>query len=145
MSDRLQMVVGLAFDPAYKNVALILKQGGPPCVRGNWNGIGGKIDPGETPVQAMAREFHEETGVALSEDYWRQFAVLHADNYDLFFFVADSDSVTCCRTMEQERVQLFPVEEAIRIINLMHNIRWMIPFLCDREIEHDLGELRIHR
>jgi len=30
---------------------------------GNWNGVGGKIEPGETIEQAMVRECQEETGV----------------------------------------------------------------------------------
>lgn len=30
---------------------------------GNWNGTGGKIEPGETPLQAAVRETQEEIGV----------------------------------------------------------------------------------
>lgn len=30
---------------------------------GNWNGVGGKVDPGETIEQAMIRECQEEIGV----------------------------------------------------------------------------------
>jgi 8-oxo-dGTP pyrophosphatase MutT (NUDIX family) len=33
-----------------------------------WGLIGGKVDPGESSVQAAAREFYEETGVAISTD-----------------------------------------------------------------------------
>lgn len=32
-----------------------------------WNGIGGKIDPGEDPLQAIYREMAEETGLNWSE------------------------------------------------------------------------------
>ncbi len=34
---------------------------------GKWGFFGGEIDPGETPVQAVAREFLEETGLSLPE------------------------------------------------------------------------------
>ena len=30
---------------------------------GSWNGVGGKIEPGETPEQGMIREIKEETGL----------------------------------------------------------------------------------
>lgn len=33
---------------------------------GRWNGVGGKLEPGETKVQAMLRETEEEIGVRLT-------------------------------------------------------------------------------
>ena len=40
---------------------LMLKRNAAPN-RGYWNGVGGKIDPGETPVDSCLREVWEETG-----------------------------------------------------------------------------------
>lgn len=34
---------------------------------GKWIGVGGKIEPGETPEQAMLREVFEETGINLEK------------------------------------------------------------------------------
>lgn len=34
---------------------------------GRWGAPGGKVDPGETPLQAMRREMFEETGIDLPE------------------------------------------------------------------------------
>lgn len=34
---------------------------------GKWNGVGGKLEPGETLAQAMIREAEEEIGVQVSE------------------------------------------------------------------------------
>lgn len=143
---RMQYVVGLCFDPTYNMVAMVLKRSGPPCVIGNWNGVGGKIDPGETPVQAMAREFREETGVQVPEEDWNQFAVLNANDYDLHFFQAATPEVFGVRTVEREEIRLWLGRDIIAESNLMHNMRWMIPFLQDYDmIPHDLGTLRIHR
>lgn len=143
---RLQMVVGLCFDLSRQFVAMVHKRSGPPCVIGNWNGVGGKIDPGETAVQAMAREFKEETGVAVPVAEWNQFATLIADDYDLHFFWAATGDVFQCRTVEKEPIKVWDAAEIIGERNLMHNMRWMIPFLQDYDmIPHNLGTLRIHR
>lgn len=32
---------------------------------GSWNGVGGKIEAGETPEQGMVREIYEETGLVI--------------------------------------------------------------------------------
>jgi len=41
---------------------LMLNRNAPPLM-GMWNGVGGKVEPGETAVQAVIREITEETGL----------------------------------------------------------------------------------
>lgn len=53
-------VLGFMFDHEEKHVLLIWKNR-PKWQAGKLNGIGGKIEAGETPLQAMEREFTEET------------------------------------------------------------------------------------
>ena len=43
---------------------LLLNRQKQPAM-GMWNGVGGKIEPGETPTAAVIRETFEETGIAL--------------------------------------------------------------------------------
>lgn len=35
--------------------------------QGKWNGLGGKLDPGETPEECVIREVYEESGLTISE------------------------------------------------------------------------------
>ena len=65
----IRYVAGLAFtNSALQCVALVHKNRGPSGVVGKWTGIGGKIEEGETPSEAMVREFAEETGIVIEID-----------------------------------------------------------------------------
>ena len=58
----MKYVVGYCFDPYFEHVVLIEKAR-PEWQAGKLNGVGGKIEPKETPRRAMVREFQEEAGV----------------------------------------------------------------------------------
>jgi len=53
-------VVGFLFSEDQSRVLLVWKNR-PAWQNGKLNGVGGKIEAGETPLQAMEREFKEET------------------------------------------------------------------------------------
>ena len=48
------------------NDVLFLRRNKPPY-DGMWNGLGGKIEPGETPRSSVEREVLEEAGISLRE------------------------------------------------------------------------------
>lgn len=54
-----EFVLALVFDENYENLLLMRRKKEP--YTGLLNGIGGKIDNGETPHEAVKREFYEET------------------------------------------------------------------------------------
>ena len=61
MPPKKTYVAGFLFSPDRSRVLLIRKNR-PAWQAGKLNGLGGKIEPGETPPQAMRREFREEQG-----------------------------------------------------------------------------------
>lgn len=42
---------------------LLIRRGNPPA-QGQWSLPGGRVEPGESPEEAVLRELHEETGLA---------------------------------------------------------------------------------
>lgn len=62
-------VVGFYFANEFRNVLLIEKET-PEWQKGKVNGIGGHIEDGESPIEAMAREFDEEVGVEVEAHRW---------------------------------------------------------------------------
>ena len=60
-------VVGFLFNKDETQVALVRKNR-PEWQAGNLNGIGGKMEVGETTNECMQREFKEETGLKTNLD-----------------------------------------------------------------------------
>ena len=61
-----EYVCGFLFSPDRTRVLLIRKNR-PAWQAGKLNGLGGKIEPGETPLEAMRREFREEAGAEVAD------------------------------------------------------------------------------
>lgn len=107
-----QYVLGFLFSPDLQHVVLVRKAR-PDWQRGLLNGLGGHVKAGETPLEAMAREFQEEAGLRV--DDWECVAVLGGkDNaggeLDCPVFRAFGD-VRQVRTMTDEPVFCMPVGE----------------------------------
>ena len=79
-------VVGLVFDLSRNRVVLIKKEHGPRCVVGKWNGVGGKVERGETTYQAMSREFMEEAGRMIRPKNWNNFCNMKSEEFYIEFF-----------------------------------------------------------
>lgn len=127
-------VAGFAF--GYNNVVwLVHKDRGP--VRG-WNGIGGKVEPFETPQSAMRREWKEETGSARPIDPLH-FCTLHTNVGSRIFFF----------TFEHLTLDLNPfsdVGETIRAQNYRYvpgcvpNLHWLLPMAHEALYNKGHGE-----
>lgn len=139
----IRYVCGFLFDPDLERVALIIKNRGPANMAGKLNGIGGKINPGESARGAMAREFLEETGVHIDASEWLSF---HTETYFMdsgstcYFMTAASEQVDKVRTMESERVVVLATERhnyndpriipgymQYRAAPPMYNLAYLIP------------------
>ncbi len=60
---------------------------------GKWNGLGGKLKPGETPEECAVREVREESGLSIESPRLRGFITFPAfdqfDDWYVFVFTAD--------------------------------------------------------
>lgn len=138
------LVVGLAFNESYEDIVFLLKNSSIEEIDGRLNGPGGKVEPGETPIEAVVREFYEETGVVIPQDEWYLFLTYKGIDdeggpYTIYFFYASTDLIYEAQTTTDEEVDIYNAYETVTSLNVVPNLTWMIPFLQDRSIEHDLG------
>lgn len=122
-------VLGFLFTSDLKKVVLIVKNK-PEWQAGLLNGVGGKIEDGETPDEAMTREFLEEAGIEVTA--WNQFFIMKGDDWEVNCF----RSFVPTRTFEGIKTM---TDESIFIANVSHiehlktitNLTWLIPMCLD--------------
>lgn len=85
--ERRHYVLGFVFSEGLTAVMLIHKKR-PERLAGLLDGVGGKIEPGETPLQAMVRECEEESNLAIEPSRWAKCAVLETGRAHITVFGA---------------------------------------------------------
>lgn len=124
-------VAGFYFDKDKKHVALVHKNR-PDWQAGQINAIGGKIEIGEHPTEAMAREFLEETGVTVSD--WEHVVVIYGSDWKVYFLRAFGNPDKC-KSMEDEKIAVYSTADALKLPNLISNLYWILPLALDSEIK----------
>lgn len=131
-------VCGFLFNENNSQVALIRKIK-PEFLAGKLNGIGGKMEEHETPIEAMEREFLEETGVKLPWELWKLKLKLYSPtNYTMYVFRANSEDVQNVKTIEQEEVFVYNTQNLLlpaQNYQLVPNLKWIIPLLLDDTVK----------
>lgn len=126
MSHLTEYVVGFLFDTNHDTV--LIRKNRPAWQAGKLNGPGGKIEPGETPHEAMAREFLEETGVGFAR--WLKYATLTniLTQVKVHFFVGRTypEILYQARKTTDEPVEFWNVENSTPD-DALPNLHWLIP------------------
>jgi len=113
---------------------VLIKKINPQWQRNLYNGVGGKIEAGESSVDAMSREFSEETGVTISTSSWTFYARINRPGYyDLDLYFAHSDLAFTAKTVEKEQVRLFKLSDLPA--NIIPNLKWLIPLALDQQAD----------
>lgn len=121
-------VCGFLFMPNRQNGGtdvVLIRKNKPDWQAGKLNGVGGKIEEGEMPYDAMVREFEEETGLPTSG--WRQFLVMWFPKAIIFFHYLKSPVQVGVQPTTDEAVEVWNVTSLIHYQNKIPNLNWLIP------------------
>lgn len=127
---RLTMVAGFAF---MDNRVLLCCKQKPDWQTGLWNGVGGKLDHEEAPIDGMVREFKEETGHVVAS--WDLFCTELGPDYVVHFFRATlpdggTFSKWPLRNDVGEPLSWAPLRD-VPLMPCIGNCYWLIPLARD--------------
>lgn len=126
-----QYVLGFVFNKSFTKVVLIRKKR-PEWQRNLLNGIGGKIEEGETSLDAMIRECREETDLLVFD--WIHYCSLWPPKSHVAVFASVSD-ICRARTMTDEEVVVTDVDNMMLIVP---NLTWLVPMAKDAILQKNI-------
>jgi 8-oxo-dGTP diphosphatase len=132
-----EYVCGFLFSPDRARVLLIRKRR-PTWQAGKLNGIGGKIELSETPIEAMRREFWEEAGVHHAD--WQLVVRLTGPDWRGHFYRAFGD-VDAPAAMTDEQLERHAAANLPP--DTIPNLRWMVPMMLDDEVATGVYEVAV--
>ena len=108
---------------------------------GKWMGVGGHIEEGETPDEAMIREIKEETGLTVLSYTLKGTALFINDDYQekMYLYVVsceDQDLINC-----NEGVLKYFSEDEIYKLNMWEGDKSFLPYIFS---EHPYFELVLY-
>jgi len=120
-------VLAFVFDE-YRESIILVKKTSPEWQKGLLNGVGGKIEKDEQPINAMVREFKEETGKLTDVQDWEYFGriptvyegIIHLFTTSLSeeLYYAPFTGTDDCYLYSPDQLKREPI---------IPNLKWLIP------------------
>lgn len=126
----------LAFSDDLAQVLLVKKVSTIPWLNGRWNGVGGKLEIGESPIGGAIREFTEETTIPVHKDdvvnveHQRFVQVVKEKSYEIYWYAVRVPALW--RRVEPandvgELLSLFDANGAFSGEGFCPNVEYLVP------------------
>ena len=128
---KIPLIYTLCFLTRGDKVLLLMRNKAPN--QGKWNGVGGHIEPGESPYQACLREVREETGYHLKAVHfaglltWRGFEIPEGGLYLFTAPAPDEDAVA----NDEGKLEWQPRSFAFTAPEVVDNLHFVLPAILD--------------
>lgn len=132
--NSMEYALGFLFSVDFSRVVLIRKNN-PEWQRNMLNGVGGKLETNETPIEAMEREFFEETGVKTGIDQgipWHYLARLSEPNdFVVHVFTAKAYSEDIFRSVKTTTDELVVIRGIADMSGVLGSVTYLVPLCRD--------------
>lgn len=100
---------------------------------GKWNGLGGKLEAGETPEDCVVREVREESGLEIRKPRMCGFLSFpeFKDGEDWYVFVYTAQEFSGDLIDSQEGVLRWIADEALLDLPLWEGDRYFLPWIAE--------------
>lgn len=122
-----EFVIGFLFDKRFRDVVMILKNR-PDWQVGFLNGVGGHVEPGELPSEAMRREFKEEAGLDIIS--WFHIASVICPERRLHYYRAIGD-VLKVKQKTDEQIVVINTDLIYSLHKVMPPSDWILRMAFD--------------
>ncbi len=122
--------LGYIFKPDLKKVLLVHKLD-PEWQNGKINGVGGKVEEGESALNCIVREIKEETNLSTDKEKWIHLGNIHGEGWymDLFVYLYRGN-INDAQKTGKEKIEWFDPENLPK--NVIPNLRWQIPLALEK-------------
>lgn len=86
--------------------------------KGKWIGVGGKLEPGESPEECLLREVKEETGLTLTDYRFCGIVTFLSDVYEgeyMFLYTADGFTGELAESCGEGELQWIPKSQVLQL------------------------------
>lgn len=134
--DQIQYVLGFS---CTRDKVILIGKTRPAWQAGLLNGVGGKVEPGESSIDAMVREYREETGVETAEDTWLPFGRISGKDFSVDLFVRRTQVADPVETLTDEAVYTISFDSVPGLARdgcLVPNVSWLLSYIREPDIEN---------
>jgi len=124
---KIQATLAFVFDKKLSQVLLIKKEK-PVAHAGLLNGLGGKLETGESHLECVMREVEEEAGLKITADAWQRVGDMYWENWNVSIWtsVIDKPKNHFFPDPNVDWCSASPVPK-----NSIENLEWLIPLSVD--------------
>jgi len=126
-------VVGFMYSRLQDKVILVQKIN-PEWQRDLYNGVGGKIEKDETPIDAMVREFKEETKIFTTVGEWKLIGIIEDGLAKVYFYTCEKRYLPPIDLLNDNseplaKISIRSLLDGLYKEDVVLNLNWIIPYI----------------